>query len=389
MASLDLGLLLLQYIVRSDKTKADLSDSPPDRCPAESPSTKALYASTQRTNERETPFLPPQDVHHAAMAPPRSRKQKPRQTALSFTPKPTGTPNSSSPSQSASRKPSAGGVRPRKKPNASILNFFQKVPRGARGSGDGLFVEGEYDDDDDDLYSGGPIAEERGGMVDEELMGLFEEETAIVAMVEEGAGEGRGRRGASVMFPTPVKAEGKKPVKGPFMVDDSGDEGDTPTKSTDAMKREIECSPPPPPPPMPKKRKMPFELEEDEDDEEEDVKTRESNARLNKHETDLSPPVLTNGAGSSTLNDTAATSIMDDEFIDDEMLNNDQDDEDIDTPNGDDWEVREEQRYLEMLQEQESTRMQDENDTPQCPICSQSLERMKEDVSCTRCQPPV
>ena len=332
------------------------------------------------------------------MAPPRSRKQKPRQTALSFTPKPAGTSNSSSSSQPTPRKPSAGANRPRKKPNSSILNFFQKVPRGARNSGDGLFVEGEYDDDDDDggggdLYSGGPVAEERDGMADEELMGLFEEEeTVVVGTMEDGTDEGRGRRGGSVMFPTPVKAEGKKPVKGPFMVDDedeTGDEGDTPTKPTDAINRETGCSPPPPPPPMPKKRKMPFELDEDEVDEEEHVETRVSNARLNKHETNLSPPILTNGAGSSTLNDAVTASIIDDESINDKVLNNDDDDdEDIDTPNGGDWEEREELRYLEMLQEQENARIQDENDTPQCPICFESLEGMKEDVSCTRCRPP-
>ncbi|KAF8456003.1 hypothetical protein BGX38DRAFT_1165682 [Terfezia claveryi] len=329
------------------------------------------------------------------MGTPRSRKQKPRQTALSFTPKPAGTPNSLSASQPTPRKPPAGGRRPRKQPNASILNFFHKLPRVAGSSGDGLFVDGEYDDDD--LYSS-PAVEERDGMVDEELMGLFEEETAVVAVVGEDADEARGRRGASVMFPTPVKADGKKPVKGPFMVDDedeSGDEGDTPIKPMDTMKREAES----PPPPMSRKRKMPFELEEDEDEEEEEkeeeeeednVKTQESNARLNKHETNLSWPVLTNGAGSGTLNATAAASIMNDEFIDDEMLDNDDDDDDegIDTPYGGDWEEREERRYIEMLQEQENPRIQDGNDTPQCPICSGSLEGMKEDVSCTRCRPP-
>ncbi|KAF8430260.1 putative DNA repair protein Pso2/Snm1 [Tirmania nivea] len=311
------------------------------------------------------------------MAPPRSRKPKPRQTALSFPLQPAGTSNSSS--QPTSRRQPAGGNRPRKRPNASILNFFQKVPRGARSVGDGLFVEGEYNDDD--LYSGGPVAEVRDEMADEELMGLFEEETAVVAVVDEGADQGRGRRGGSVMFPTPVKPEEKKPGKGPFMMDDedeSSDEGNTPTKPTNVVKRETVCSQPSPPPPMLKKRKMPFELEEDED-EEEDARTRGSNARLNKYETNLSPPVLTNGAGSSTLNDTAAASFIDDEFIDDELLNNDDDEEGIDSLNGDGWEEREEGRYLEMLQEQESARMQDENDTLQCPICSESLEGMKED----------
>ncbi|KAF8420369.1 hypothetical protein EV426DRAFT_612054 [Tirmania nivea] len=272
------------------------------------------------------------------MAPPRSRKPKPRQTALSFPLQPAGTSNSSS--QPTSRRQPAEGNRPRKKPNASILNFFQKVPRGARSVGDGLFVEGEYNDDD--LYSGGPVVEERDEMADEELMGLFEEETAVVAVVDEGADQGRGRRGGSVMFPTPVKPEEKKPGKGPFMMDDedeSSDEGNTPTKPTNVVKRETVCSQPSPPPPMLKKRKMPFELEEDED--EEDMQGLEAQMR-----------------GSSTLNDTTAASFIDDEFIDDETLNNDDDEEGIDSLNGDGWEEREEGRYLEMLQEQESARMQ-------------------------------
>ena len=278
--------------------------------------------------------------------------------------------------------------RLRKKPNASILNFFQKVPRGDRSSpGDGLFVEGEYGDGD--LYSSGLVTEERDGMIDEELMGLFEEETAVVTVVGEAdADEGRGKRGGSVMLPTPVKGEGKQPL----MVNDeeSGDGGVTPTKSAATVKQKTECSPAPPPPPISKKRKMPFEMEED-DDEAEDAETGESKSRFNKYETNLTPPVLTNDAGNSNLSDAAMAALLDDEFIDDEMLNNDGESENspeegLDTPNGGGWEEREERRYLEMLQEQEDAGLQDVNDTPQCPICAESLEGMKEDVSCTRCQ---
>jgi len=82
------------------------------------------------------------------------------------------------------------------------------------------------------------------------------------------------------------------------------------------------------------------------------MQTGESKSRFNKYEMNLPPPALTNGAGNSKFSDAAVAALLEDDFIDNEILSNDGESEnnaeDFDTTNGGDWEEREERWYLEI-----------------------------------------
>lgn len=265
-------------------------------------------------------------------------------------------------------------------------------------------MDGEYDDEDGDngdVYEsvggdGVSVAAERNAMIDEELMGLFEEEESTIIQVTQDARVREERD--PVMQVTPSKVVVRKPVKGPFMVDDGEESADEEVlgngESKETPRSKTECSPPPPEQttPIPRKRKMPFEMEEDEEEHEE---SEDSKASLKqKSSINLHPKNSSNGGDGS---EDAVSGPIDDDFVDDEMVNvGDEDDADEDTQNFEDWEDREKKRYFEMLEEQENGAEGMQDVTPQCPICARSLEGMKEDVSrtavarCPKCRrPPI
>ena len=324
--------------------------------------------------------------------------RKPRQKVLSFSPlTPTSPSNGSSPSPAShTLKPSIGrgssGAatgsgftrRPRRKPNASILNFFQKVPQGPRHTGDGLFVEGEYDDEEEEeeeerFADGGDMDR----AIDADLIGLYEKENnEVVMQIQFENGLSRKRKPARV---PEGNRESKRPVKRPFIIDDDDSEAEE-DKAGIIMKSELstpeslhckrECTPGPEYGLSPKmKTRM------DDDDNRFGIKNKPVELERKASGSEDAPPPL----------------IADGDFTDDKLLNfdyddgnfNHDDDEEEDGVHcgGDNWEEREERRFLEMLQEQENMRsvVIIEDEAPQCPICSTSLEGMKEDVSCTRC----
>ncbi|KAI5809933.1 putative DNA repair protein Pso2/Snm1 [Peziza echinospora] len=296
--------------------------------------------------------------------------KKPRQGRLSFTPKSASTPpaGSAASRQSSSSRGGRGGSvtagkrQKRRAPNASILNFFQKVPRNSGDDG-GLFMEGEYDDEDDGHGDAGDGVygeeEEEDDFESEELSGLFEEKPVA-------------DNSKNNQLPAP-RQQNKKPVKGPFTIDEDDSSDESSTKNDGP----IPSSPHPvnftnpsikPDLPLgeerPLKRKLPFSIDQDDEGSGDEQKPTLSHQQPNLDQ--------------------------EEDFKDEELFEDgDADDFEIDSHG---FQQREENRYLEMLQEQQSVKIQTSEavmvdgsdvikseETVSCPICGMNLASLMED----------
>ena len=250
--------------------------------------------------------------------------------------------------------------------------------------GNELFVEGEYDGDEAyEDENGNPLGRVEGKeeISDEESLYLFEEQKEEESLVIATKVVHRASRGVDRHPLNLSPIEDRKYIKGPFIVEN---------EETHILPHVIasRVDPIDSPPAHIRKRKEPFEEEGEDNDEARNLLDGEVKEGCQG-------PLA---AAVSAPNATEASAKVD-HFVDEEVavyddLNGLRDDgEDGYTPSDDNWEDREAQRYLEMLQEQENG-MQD--DTLQCPICNVSLQRIEEDVSCTaaaarcwRCRLPI